>query len=260
MPQRLIVTLLVLFTGFIPLWAADNDSLPNEKREANTVVGGTLQKIFSSSKTKRVRRKDTFKRNELGTKESTFSVGLEFEPTLIARYNFHHTMGFNIIFGGSLDHYNKWLFGKIGTHKYDMGRDDLLYDNVKDSTLFGMRLGLQYKNYTPRLVNSMVAPYILIDHEWDFIYWEYNSGVTSDNGKSLKSDLVVVNSLGAGGGLTFFNRSHFRADIFLSGGVRFYQQRTITHIDESFINYEDSKFDPDFYLRSGITLWITREN
>lgn len=261
MPQQLYRTLIFTFICMIPLFAVEKtDSLSREKREANTVVGGTLQKIFSNSREKRTRRKDTFKRNSLGTKESTFSVGFEFEPTLVARYNFHHSLGFNLLIGGSLDHYNKWLFFKLGSHKFDMGKDDLLHNSIKDSTLWGLRTGLRYKNYTPRLVDQFVAPYILIDVEADLIYWEYKSGVKAEDGSRLKSDIVIASCLGAGGGITLFNRSHFRADFAFSAGIRIYEQRTKNLEDGSFVQYNNNPFDTDFYVRTGIIFWISREN
>lgn len=255
MSKRLIITTLVLLLQ-LPLFGAPKDSTEQKK----SVVGETLKKVFSSKKEGRKRRTDTFKRNNLGTKMSTFSVGLELEPTLIARRNFHHSVGANLLFGGSLDHFNKWLFFKMGTHKYDLGKDDLLYGLVKDSTLFGFTLGFKYKSYFPHTVDRFISPYIMLEIETEAIIWEYIANTTNSDGSSVKNDLVSNYIVGSGGGFTIFNRNHLRVDFSFSGGIRFYQERTMVLEDGTFETYNTDPFETDFYLRSGFTIWITREN
>lgn len=261
MPQHVIAPLLALLISCSALFAEESaDMLSREKRESSTIVGGVFQKIFSSKKEKRIRRNDSYKRNSLGTKESTFSVGLEFEPALISHYNFHHSLGINLLFGGSLDHYNKWLFFKMGTHMYDLSESDLLYGAIKDSTLFGFTMGFKYKTYNPRTVDNVIASYVVLEAETEAIIWEYKESMKSESGGSVKNDLVSNYSFGSGGGFTILNNSHVRADLYLTAGVRIYQERTMLLEDGSFEKYDNNPFDTDFYIRSGFTFWITREN
>lgn len=261
MPLRTLFLLFISCMLFSPLFAEEvRDTIRTSQRKSSSVVGGTLQKIFDSKGPERKRESGRFKRNTLGTKESTFSVGMEVEPSLIGRYNFHHSIGINLFVGGSLDHYNKWLFFKMGSHQYDLSKGDLLYGHVVDSSLYGFTLGLRYKNYTPRTVNQLIASYIMLEMETEAIIWEYTDPKKAESGGTVKNDIVSNYSLGSGGGFTFLNRSHVRIDLSFCAGVRFYQEQTMMLEDGSFEKYDNTPFDTDFYLRSSFAVWITREN
>lgn len=252
--KKTLPLLLLLSSLIFTTWASEDTTTVHKKKkpESSTAVGSTFRKIFTSNKKKRV-RKDTFKRNSLGTKESTFSVGFEFEPVLIARQNFTYSTGGSILFGGSLDHYNKWLFGKIGIQKYTLGLDDKLNGVVQDSNIVSASIGLDYKSYFPKTVDLIVSPYILVQMETEVIIWEYKVPRLDTAGTEQVTDAIVNTSFGSGAGVTFFNRSNIRMDINLSAGVRLYGDQTLNLL-------ETKPFDTDFYIRVGIQLWLSRED
>ncbi len=256
-PLALFIICLLSFSLLAEESISDSLSVKKkaQKREPATAVGKTFHKVFGSSNSDRVRRSDKFKRNSLGTKESTFSIGFEVEPYLICGNNFNYSRGGNLLFGGSIDHYNKWLFLKLGIQVYTLGVDDHLYGRIKDDNIFSFSLGVDYKSYFPKTVDNLISPYILVEMKGEAIIWQnINSASTSDN--TVVSNYV----LGSGSGVTLFSRSNFRFDINISAGVKLYQKTPLSEEEEGTNGYRFEPLDMDFYVRSGFIFWITRED